>query len=245
MDAKKFELRDQPAYALAEAAQYLKLPAATLRSWTFGRPYPKAGKTVRFQPLIRPASKAPPLLSMRVASLLPALLLVAGCGGTEILFTRDYRAPPSSQTATLRFDMLPRALVGIYADDRCMPTEHGTFVNGHVRPGNPTFVGGHIKDVVGVPVPTTAGLTVSFSSLENLASAVEITTHGKGFTRKCNVTLTFDPRQGATYEGVYRFESSTQKCTAEIVRIENAGGVERRVPEPTARPAKERCVLLS
>ncbi len=53
MDAKKFELRDQPAYALAEAARYLKLPAATLRSWTFGRPYPKAGKTVRFQPLIR------------------------------------------------------------------------------------------------------------------------------------------------------------------------------------------------
>jgi uncharacterized protein (DUF433 family) len=63
MDAKRPELRNQPAYTLAEAARYLKLPAATLRSWTLGRPYPKAGKTVHFQPLIRPASKAPPLLS--------------------------------------------------------------------------------------------------------------------------------------------------------------------------------------
>ena len=63
MGAKNIELRDQPAYALAEAARYLKLPAATLRSWAFGRPYPKAGETARFQPLIRPASKAPPLLS--------------------------------------------------------------------------------------------------------------------------------------------------------------------------------------
>jgi uncharacterized protein (DUF433 family) len=63
MDARKIELRDQPAYTLAEAARYLKLPAATLRSWTLGRPYLKAGKTVHFQPLIRPASKTPPLLS--------------------------------------------------------------------------------------------------------------------------------------------------------------------------------------
>lgn len=63
MGAKNTNLRDQPAYSIAEAARYLKLPAATLRSWTVGRPYPKAGKTARFQPLIRVARKVSPALS--------------------------------------------------------------------------------------------------------------------------------------------------------------------------------------
>ena len=55
--------RDQPAYGLAEAARYLKLPPATLRAWTFGRPYPTSQGQGRFRPLIRPASNRPPLLS--------------------------------------------------------------------------------------------------------------------------------------------------------------------------------------
>ncbi len=64
MGAKNLELRDQPAYTLAEAARYLKLPAATLRSWTLGRSYPtKAHNAAKFQPLIRAASTRPPLLS--------------------------------------------------------------------------------------------------------------------------------------------------------------------------------------
>lgn len=57
------ELRDQPAYTLAEAARYLKLPVATLRSWVAGRPYPKAAGVGRFQPLIHPPSSPPPMLS--------------------------------------------------------------------------------------------------------------------------------------------------------------------------------------
>lgn len=57
------DLRDQPAYTLAEAARYLKLPAATLRSWVAGRPYPKAEGVGRFQPLIHPPSPQPPILS--------------------------------------------------------------------------------------------------------------------------------------------------------------------------------------
>lgn len=40
--------REQPAYPLAEAARYLKLPPATLRSWVAERPYPKAGRVERF-----------------------------------------------------------------------------------------------------------------------------------------------------------------------------------------------------
>jgi uncharacterized protein (DUF433 family) len=63
MGAHNIELRDQPAYTLAEAARYLKLPAATLRSWAIGRDYPAAGKTAHFRPLIHVASTAPTQLS--------------------------------------------------------------------------------------------------------------------------------------------------------------------------------------
>lgn len=57
------DLRDQPAYALAEACRYLKLPAATLRSWVVGRPYPKGEGVVRSRPLIHPPKKQPSLLT--------------------------------------------------------------------------------------------------------------------------------------------------------------------------------------
>lgn len=61
--AIKHDRRDQPAYGPAEAARYLKLPPATLRAWTFGRPYPTVRGEGHFPPLIRPASSRPPLLS--------------------------------------------------------------------------------------------------------------------------------------------------------------------------------------
>ena len=57
------EGRSTPAYTAAEAAHCLRLPAATLRSWVFGRQYPKVDGGAHFRPLIRPASKTPPLLS--------------------------------------------------------------------------------------------------------------------------------------------------------------------------------------
>lgn len=55
--------REAPAYTLAEAARYVRLPAATLRSWVLGRQYPTAQGHADFPPLIRPASKTPPWLS--------------------------------------------------------------------------------------------------------------------------------------------------------------------------------------
>jgi uncharacterized protein (DUF433 family) len=55
--------RDTPAYTLAEAARYLRLPSATLRSWVLGREYPTVDGSSQFPPLLRPASKRPPLLS--------------------------------------------------------------------------------------------------------------------------------------------------------------------------------------
>ena len=60
---KDFDPRDTSAYTLIEAARYLKLPAATLRSWVVGRSYPKAKGVGQFHPLIRPPSRQPPVLS--------------------------------------------------------------------------------------------------------------------------------------------------------------------------------------
>jgi uncharacterized protein (DUF433 family) len=57
------DLRNQPAYTLAEAARYLKLPVATLRSWVVGRVYPRSEGKARFERLIAPASSPPPVLS--------------------------------------------------------------------------------------------------------------------------------------------------------------------------------------
>ncbi len=63
MSTPNTNLRDQPAYGLAEAARYLKVPAATLRSWVVGRAYPKGETVAKFHPLIKLADKQPPLLS--------------------------------------------------------------------------------------------------------------------------------------------------------------------------------------
>jgi len=50
-------------YGVAEAARYLKLSPATLRSWTVGRPYPTASGTSHFRPLLELPLRKPPLLS--------------------------------------------------------------------------------------------------------------------------------------------------------------------------------------
>lgn len=62
-DAAKTDVRDQAAYGLAEAARYVKLPAATLRSWVAGRAYPKAKGVGHFRPLIHPPKAQPLVLS--------------------------------------------------------------------------------------------------------------------------------------------------------------------------------------
>lgn len=57
------DIRDEPAYGPSEAARYLRLPPATLRTWLVGRDYPRGDSQATFHPLIRPASKQPLLLS--------------------------------------------------------------------------------------------------------------------------------------------------------------------------------------
>lgn len=44
--------RQAPAYSAAEAAHYLYVPVATLRSWSFGRTYPTASGKRFFEPVI-------------------------------------------------------------------------------------------------------------------------------------------------------------------------------------------------
>lgn len=47
------EPRDVPFYGTTDAAWYLDIPIATLRSWVVGRPYPKQDGPAYFEPLIR------------------------------------------------------------------------------------------------------------------------------------------------------------------------------------------------
>jgi uncharacterized protein (DUF433 family) len=54
---------NMPAYPMGEAARYLRVSAATLRSWFVGRPYPTARGTSRFEPLLKPARIDPATLS--------------------------------------------------------------------------------------------------------------------------------------------------------------------------------------
>lgn len=60
---QKNDIRNKPAYTLSEAARYVKVAPATLRSWVVGRAYPKADGVAQFRPLIRPATKQPASLS--------------------------------------------------------------------------------------------------------------------------------------------------------------------------------------
>ncbi|MGH7583311.1 MAG: DUF433 domain-containing protein [Gemmatimonadales bacterium] len=57
------DIRNQPAYTVAEAAWYLRMPPATLRSWFAGRSYPTSQGSRQWPLIISPASRNPPLLS--------------------------------------------------------------------------------------------------------------------------------------------------------------------------------------
>ncbi|MBI3611381.1 MAG: DUF433 domain-containing protein [Nitrospirae bacterium] len=60
---KKNDLLETPSYGITEAAHYLRIPIATLRSWIIGRYYPTESGKQFFKPLISAADKEPSLLS--------------------------------------------------------------------------------------------------------------------------------------------------------------------------------------
>jgi len=61
--ATKEDVLNVPAYPMSEAVRYLRVSAATLRSWFVGRPYPTARGTSQFRPLLKPARIDPTTLS--------------------------------------------------------------------------------------------------------------------------------------------------------------------------------------
>lgn len=61
--ATKDDVLNAPAYPMGEAARYLRLSPATLRSWFIGRPYPTTRGTSQFRPLLKPARVDPTTLS--------------------------------------------------------------------------------------------------------------------------------------------------------------------------------------
>lgn len=80
----KQDLRHLPAYTVAEAAHYLNLPLATLRSWAVGRSYSTAGGSKRsLPPALDIPAREPAMLSF--VNLVEAHVLAA--------ITRDYKVP--------------------------------------------------------------------------------------------------------------------------------------------------------
>ena len=57
------ELRSLPSYGLAEAAHYVRIPEATLRSWTRGRRYPTASGIRQFRSVIQIPNQEKSVLS--------------------------------------------------------------------------------------------------------------------------------------------------------------------------------------
>lgn len=56
---------DVPSYGISQAAHYLRLPPATIRSWTVGRSYPRGSGKATFDPLVSIADPDGRLLSFR------------------------------------------------------------------------------------------------------------------------------------------------------------------------------------
>jgi len=86
--------RTAPTYTLSEAAHYLLVPLATLRSWVVGRYYPVQTGTRFFQPVIAAAQRQPAMMFSFV-NLVEAHLLDA--------IRRDYRIPLPKVRAAVRF----------------------------------------------------------------------------------------------------------------------------------------------
>ncbi len=54
---------DEPTYNFSETSRYLRIPIATLRSWTIERDYPRGESSAFFKPLIQLADKDSRILS--------------------------------------------------------------------------------------------------------------------------------------------------------------------------------------
>lgn len=92
-----------PAYGLAEAARYVRVAPATLRSWVVGRAYPSQTGDAFFQPLICPPAESPPQLSFE--NLIEAHVLSALRGKHNVLL-KHVRSALTYAQAELGIDRL-------------------------------------------------------------------------------------------------------------------------------------------
>jgi uncharacterized protein (DUF433 family) len=90
---KQSDPREMPAYGIAEAAHYLQLPVATLKSWVLGRPYPTKSGPRQFQPLIALPERGSSFLSF--INLVEVHVLSA--------FRRDHRIEMSKIRTALNY----------------------------------------------------------------------------------------------------------------------------------------------
>jgi uncharacterized protein (DUF433 family) len=84
---------DRPRYLLSQAARYVRISPATLRSWVHGRSYTAFGERQFFQPLITPPLPGDPRLSysnLHEAHVLRALRTVHGVPMWEVRAAIDY-----------------------------------------------------------------------------------------------------------------------------------------------------------
>lgn len=61
--APEKDIRETPLYTASEAAHYLRVPASTVRAWTFGQRYRVKGESKRFKPVIEVGDRQGRLLS--------------------------------------------------------------------------------------------------------------------------------------------------------------------------------------
>lgn len=85
----KIPTRDMPSYPLAEAARYLRLPPATLRSWVIGRSYATHDGPGHFLPLIHPADSDQKILSFNNLIEAHVLRALRTEHGVPIIAVRD------------------------------------------------------------------------------------------------------------------------------------------------------------
>lgn len=74
-DLSHIDVRETPAYTVAEAAHYLGVPKSTMRSWFAGQSYKRGTKHGLFRAVIRPAD--PRTLGLSFSNLIEAYVLTA------------------------------------------------------------------------------------------------------------------------------------------------------------------------
>jgi uncharacterized protein (DUF433 family) len=78
-----------PAYSIAQASHYLRIPAPTVRSWVLGRDYPRTTGTARFQPVVPASGDAVPRLSFQRLIELAALRALRTEHGFKLSAVRE------------------------------------------------------------------------------------------------------------------------------------------------------------